>query len=760
LTPEGACAVHKHFDDKFAPLGADELAATAQGTPSQPADEADLIAPVPADVQREALSGRPLDVFIPGDMSVRPPDWQWPYLDVEGRLLGVAVRWDRPDGKKDFRFCTFRRTGPDRTSWMLKHLPAPRPPYRLDRLAANIDAPVVVCEGEKAADAAGRVFPEGIATTSVGGAMAAGKTDWSRLAGRPVLIWPDNDDAGAQYAKDVVTALHGLGCEISIIDAVELCKRLKVDGEKAKGFDAADAVAACADITELRTLAIGLARPVKPSASATMFSAWPAPKPLPDGLPPVDAFDLDFLPKAVARWVADIADRMNCPIDFVAIPMIISLGSVLGRKIAVRPQSKTNWFEVPNLWGFLVGRPGAMKSPAMNEALKPLNGLEANARKANEEAANRFAAQLKFFKLQEDEAQKRARKGIANGSSSAADLMIEEPEEPKARRYIVSDATYEALGEILADNPNGVLAFRDELVSLLKTLDREEYAAARGFFLTSWNGTSGYTFDRIIRGKVHIDACCLSLVGSTQPGRLADYIGRANSGGGGDDGLIQRFSLIAWPDQSPEWREVDRYPNSEAHKSALSAFDRLDRLDASSVGATIDAFEPLPFLRFDEAAQEAFVEWRADLEARLRSGDLSPALESHLSKFRKTVPALALINHLTDGGTGPIGEDAVLKARGFAGYLESHARRAYGAGSEIATAAARAILKHIRKGDLKGGFTARDVHRPRWSCLTENADVHAGLDRLEECDWIRGEQRRGDCGRPTVIYSINPGATR
>jgi Protein of unknown function (DUF3987) len=49
---------------------------------------------------------------------------------------------------------------------------------------------------------------------------------------------------------------------------------------------------------------------------------------------------------------------------------------------------------------------------------------------------------------------------------------------PRAKRYLVNDTTYEALGVILADNPQGVLAFRDELVSLLKTLDREESCAA------------------------------------------------------------------------------------------------------------------------------------------------------------------------------------------------------------------------------------------------------------------------------------------
>ena len=47
---------------------------------------------------------------------------------------------------------------------------------------------------------------------------------------------------------------------------------------------------------------------------------WPEPKPLPDGLAAVAAFDIAFLPESVAPWVADIADRMQCPPDFVARP--------------------------------------------------------------------------------------------------------------------------------------------------------------------------------------------------------------------------------------------------------------------------------------------------------------------------------------------------------------------------------------------------------------------------------------------------------
>jgi hypothetical protein len=229
---------------------------------------------------------------------------------------------------------------------------------------------------------------------------------------------------------------------------------------------------------------------------------WPEPKPLPCGLLPVLAFDLALLPATIAPWVADIAERMQCPPDFVGVPAVVALGAVLGRRVGVRPQRRTDWLEVPNLWGCIVGRPGMMKSPAMAEALKPLYRLEAEARKSNDEARKAYAVSLEVHKLKKEAARAKAKKSFGNGADPVEALSLDEPEAPKDRRYVANDCTYEALGEILADNPNGVLAFRDELVSLLKTLDREEYAAARGFFLTAWSGTSGYVFDRIIRGHV------------------------------------------------------------------------------------------------------------------------------------------------------------------------------------------------------------------------------------------------------------------
>jgi hypothetical protein len=484
---------------------------------------------------------------------------------------------------------------------------------------------------------------------------------------------------------------------------------------------------------------------------------WPEPKPLPDGLLPVKAFELDYLPESIAPWVGDISDRMQCPPDFVGVTAMVALGAVLGRKVAIRPQRETDWEEVPNLWGCVVGRPGAMKSPAMQEALKPLHRLESDARKENDDARKEYETALVLHKIEKEVAAGKAKDALKKGISAEGLLDIDEPEEPKAKRYVTNDTTYEKLGEILADNPNGVLAYRDELVSLLKTLDREEYAGARGFYLTAWSGTSGYTFDRITRGRTHIEGACVSILGSTQPGRLAEYIGRASGGGAGDDGLIQRFSLLAWPDQSPEWRETDRAPLTAARQSACATFGSFDSYDPMRFGASRDDENGLPYHRFDDAALGVFREWRTYLERRLREGELSPSLESHLSKYRKTIPALALINHVADGGVGSVGEAAILRALAFGEYLESHARRAYAAGCQNDAVAARSILARIRKRHLADGFTARELWRNNWSGLDDLERVKGGLVLLADLNWV-SPTITPTLGRARTTYAINPRA--
>jgi Protein of unknown function (DUF3987)/Primase C terminal 2 (PriCT-2)/RepB DNA-primase from phage plasmid len=498
--------------------------------------------------------------------------------------------------------------------------------------------------------------------------------------------------------------------------------------------------------------------------SASEGPQWREPKPLPNGLSPVDAFDIRFLPDAIAPWVMDIASRLQCPPDYVAVAGMVALGATIGRRVGIKPQMRTDWIEVPNLWGAFVGRPGWLKSPAMGEALKPLHHLEAQAIKNSEAALQVYLAELETFKTRQQVRQsleKEALKKDPNNKPNSGIDLGDEPRKPPNIRYRTNDSSYESLGELLIDNPAGLLVERDELVSLLRHLDREDQSVARGFYLSSWSGTQPYTFDRIGRGHRHIEAVCLSVLGNTQPARISEYVRRANRDGAGGDGLIQRFGLLVWPDASPDWKNVDEYPDSVARENAWAVFERASVLDsqkAIAMGASQGRFDKVPAFHFDEAALAEFEEFRAELERRVRSGELSPAFEGHIAKYRKLVPALALINHIADSSDGPIAQKSLLRALAFMTYLESHARRVYGSTSESELAAAKAILKHVQNGDLQEGFTARDIHQRGWAHLTEREHVGAGLDLLVDLYYLAemaaGTGPKG--GRPRVTYSINP----
>lgn len=403
--------------------------------------------------------------------------------------------------------------------------------------------------------------------------------------------------------------------------------------------------------------------------------------------------------------------------------------------------------------GLLCRRPGMLKSPAMGEALKPLHRLEAEAAKDYEIEVEAFQAGMSAHQIRKQVKMQLIKEDLKKKKdiNSEINLGLDEPREPIPVRYRTNDLTYELLGELLINNPTGVLVERDELISLLGYLDRDDQAVARGFYLSGWSGTQPYTYDRIGRGQRHVEAVCISVLGNTQPARISAYVRRANAGGTGGDGLIQRFGLFVWPDPAPNWRDVDEYPDSRAREFAWAVYDRASKLDAMTMGASKGPLDKIPFFRFTDDAREEFLVWRTDLEQRLRTGNLSPALEGHLAKYRTLVPALALINHIADAGSGAVSREALIWALAFASYLETHARRLYASGSESEVAAAKAILARIKRGDLKDYFTARDIHQSGWAHLTERDQVGAGLNLLIDLDYLAEVAPERRAGRRSGI---------
>lgn len=180
------------------------------------------------------------------------PDRSWTYYGAGGERLGHVYRFTTSDGGKEvlpLSWCRHEVSGKGEWRWI--SFPDPRPLYGLDRLAAKPEATVLVVEGEKCADVAHAELQALASVSWPGGGKAADKADWSPLAGRKVVLWPDCDaqldkhtqemlpeakQPGVKTMQRIAAILHELGCKVWLV-------RIPPPGDKPSGWDVADAVA-------------------------------------------------------------------------------------------------------------------------------------------------------------------------------------------------------------------------------------------------------------------------------------------------------------------------------------------------------------------------------------------------------------------------------------------------------------------------------------------------------------------------------------
>jgi len=657
----------------------------------------------------------------------------WTYTNASGDPVGLVVRWDTPAGKE---IRPVSRAA-DETHWIIGGMPTPRLLYALpELLASKAGDRVYVTEGEKVADAARAMGLT--ATTSPHGSKSASKADWTPMACREVVILPDHDKAGEQFADEVARLAMAAGAQsVRIVRLVELWSGIP------KGGDLVDLIQHCGgDVNAVRT-------EVEALANAANVEAVTDEVPM---IPTYTPFPVDVLPEPVRSFIAGGAKAIGCDPSYIALPLLSALAAAIGT--THRIELKRGWTEPAIIWTAIVGESGTMKTPAFKLAMRALRKVQDKAWKEHQaEHAEHDTECLRY------DAQLTAWKRQAAKGKGDADDPPEKPEQPIAQRFIVSDTTCEALAPILLGNPRGVLLSRDELNGWIGSFDRYAKAGRAGADSANWlsihNGES-MTIDRKTGNPptIHVPSASVSICGGIQPGILA----RAMSVEHHDSGLLGRL-LFAMPT-----RTVKRWTENEVDAMVEAAictlFDRLLALTADMDDDGDDRPRLVTLTPDGKAAWIAFCN-----EHGIEHSELTGDLAAAWSKLEGYAARLALVIHLTRwAGGDPIDPLRIDEASIAAGvvlvrWFGDEAKRVYAILSETDKEREQRALAEWVEHKHGGVVTVRDLTHGLRKYRGDPNSAERDLSALAEAGIGRWEvdDHNGNGGRPARRFRLLSG---
>ena len=657
------------------------------------------------------------------------------YTSASGEPIYWRVRAKHPDGRKWIR--PMRRTA-DGTGYEIGEPPAPpsgKPLYNLHHLAADPAALVLIVEGEKAADA---LVKRGCVATTSGSAQSADGADWTPLAGRSVLIWPDHDEPGAQYGRDVADKLRTLGCAVQVIDVPAL-------GLPQKG-DAWDWCAAHPKATAADVLALAVVQ-----AEA---DAWPQPQSLVAQISP-EPYPLDALPPRILSAVNEVQGFAQAPVALVSSAALSAVSVAAQTLYDIKRAERLTG--PCSLFILTIAESGERKTTAdgfFTAALREYETEQAEIAKPSVKAfkADHAAWEAEKSGLQDAiRAASRANKATGDLTAALRDLVNDEPEPPRVPRLLYSDATPEALTWGLSKTWPSAAVISSEAGGVFGSHGMGAESMTRNLSILNqlWDGRDLVFDRRKDNGSFAVRGARLTMSLQTQEITLRQFFDRT-AGLARGIGFLARF-LVAWPESTQGTRFYREAPTSWP---ALAAFN--GRMEAIlRTAAPIDddgALHPI-MLDLTPEAKAAWVQFHDAIESELGAGGELADVKDVASKTADNAARLALLFHVFEGGAGAVSADAFAGASRVVAWHLNEARRFLGEFAmppELAEAARLDgwLLSYCRQQQTQEvGKREAQQYGP----LRDGPQLDAALGALETLGRVRVSKQ----GK-RVIVTLNP----
>ncbi len=482
----------------------------------------------------------------------------------------------------------------------------------------------------------------------------------------------------------------------------------------------------------------------------------PWPEPASVDRPSVPAFPVDALPEPLRAWVSATAEACQVPADLPGLLALAACAGAVARRVEI--VAGRGWVEPVNLYVACLLEPANRKSAVFSAALRPLREIERELVElaAPEVARLSSARRVKESKMKKAE-KKACDKSCHESAELAGNLAAELSNEPIATlpKLLVDDATAEAVEMQLASQGGRLVCAGAE--GGLFDVMAGRYSSGVGNLDCFLKGHAGddLRVDRVTRGSIVVDRCCLTLAYAIQPEVIRGMADRPSFRG---RGLIGRF-MYSMPDTRLGLRLINTAPVGDALANSYSALVR--RLAAIES----DGDEPR-LLLMSPGATSCFHAWQVEVEGWLGDSGRLRELRDWGGKLCGLTARLAAILHLVHVDTVepwnmPIGLPAIESAIGIARWSVFHAEAVIGlmTGAGGGLDDAGYVLRWIRESE-RTEFTRRDVGqfgRSRFDGDPEKLDD--AIELLAERGWIRPiatTERHGAGRKPSPRYAVNP----
>lgn len=640
-----------------------------------------------------------------------------------------------------------------KTESLLGRKVASLPLYLGEALVDHPEGPVILTEGEKTADALTEVGRLTVGTAT--GASSTPNADVLRiLAGRTVLLWPDNDEAGRKHMARIASTLKSLGIEYRFIDWREA---------PPKG-DAYDFIDSGGDLDVLiRTAVESLpASPERNSHGETEPTGVPLAEewepPIAFQSAPLPAFPVDALPPVVRAFVKALATFTQTPVDLAGMFALAVLATAVARKAIVA--LRDGWIEPLNLFVTVVLPSGNRKSAVVKTLLAPLKAWEEAQRLArrgsNAAAQSRRRVKEGLLKKAEREAVEGKDAAARDAAAALAERLsrdlAQEPE-PVELQLIADDATPEAVKTLLTEQEGrlGILSAEGGIFELMAGRYSANGAPNLEVFLQGHAGEEIVVNRRGRREQIADPA--LTIGTAIQPDVLRTLADRPAFRG---RGLVARF-LYALP-ESYVGRRIIKPPTIPG--DASDAYNTL-------ITALLDlplAPEPRQLV-FDAHAARRFEDFQAAIEPQL--GEFGPLGEmaDWGSKLPGAVARIAGSLHLAAHAREPrpwevpIDREMIEAAIAIGEYAIPHALAAANAmGLDSGDGDARYLLRWLLK-EGRSIYAKQEIWQGTRGRFDQTKRLDQAIDRLAEHRYIRPlalPERSGPGRPPAPRYEMNP----